>query len=100
MKRVRSSFILPGGLRYLADSLGLRTRDSVLKDSRFINQKLSFVETSQTALVYLGLLKSFKMRFTLEKKQKAHPTIPEKFETTVCYNTQLDFSIVKESFLG
>lgn len=88
------------GFTDLAPSLGLRTKQSILKDKQFMNQKLSFVEVSHRALVQLGLLKSFRIKLTAKNQEKVHPKLPHKFDATLYYNTQVDFSIVRKNLLN
>ncbi len=92
--------VLSAGFTNLATSLGFPTKEWVKKDIQYAHQHFSFVERNKRVLVQMGILKSFKVILIPENPAKVHPKLGSNHETTLYYNTQMDFSEVRRKLLN
>lgn len=89
--------VLSAGFTDLAISLGFTTKEWVKKDIQYGDQHFSFVERSKGVLVQMGIRKSFQIILVAENLAKVHPKLGSTRETTLYYNTQVDFSEVRKN---
>ena len=89
--------VLSAGFTDLARSLGFTTTEWVKKDPQYADQHFSFVERSKGVLVKMGILRSFQIILVAENPAKVHPKLGSTRETTLYYNTQVDFSEVRKN---
>ena len=89
--------VLSAGFTDLATSFGFTTKEWVKKDIQYADQHFSLVEKSKGVLVQMGIRKSFQIILVPENLAKVHPKLGSTRETTLYYNTQVDFSEVRKN---